>query len=156
MNTEINVKPALARRERFYSSAVLAGDRTRASVTDYLGLAYAEGYIPREEFEARMGRALSARTEDYLARLLRDLPAEIRREAAVTAMPRAESDDSPDYLVVLACVAAFIVVVAVVVTFMTVISHRTSSDIPQQQFNACLQQQYEYSLSGTFCPLPGQ
>jgi hypothetical protein len=153
MATEIYVKPALTKRERFYSPAVLAGDRTRTSVTDFLGLAYAEGYIPRVEFEARMGRALSARTEDYLARLLRDLPAEIRREAAV---PRAESDDSPDYLVVLACVAAFIVVVAVVVTFMTVISHRTSPDIPQQQFNACLQQQYEYSLSGTFCPLPGQ
>lgn len=91
MATQTTYKPALAQAttwERVNRTAVKAGDRTRDAVTGYLALAYAEGHLTAEEFESRMGRALTARTEDYLDFLLCDLPSSITQPLAVPAVRR--------------------------------------------------------------------
>lgn len=61
------------------------GDAQREAVADYLGIAYAYGFIPRDEHDKRMNEALTARTEDHLRALLLDLPRSIGVPDAVEA-----------------------------------------------------------------------
>lgn len=87
-------------------SAALVGDAQRAAAADYLGIAYAYGFIPREEHDKRMSEALTARTEDRLYALMLDLPSSIDVPDAVVA------DDTPPVWVCL--LIAFVIAASVV------------------------------------------
>jgi hypothetical protein len=67
-------------RERALYRSPRIGDRDRRKVADFLGLAYAEGFLSLEEFDKRSGKALCAKTEDHLGLLLWDLPSQIETE----------------------------------------------------------------------------
>lgn len=61
-------------------SELLAGDREREKTADLLGQALAQGYLPIDEYDARLQTVFQTRTADALHRLLSDLPVErIRR-----------------------------------------------------------------------------
>ncbi|HEY6480762.1 MAG TPA: DUF1707 domain-containing protein, partial [Streptosporangiaceae bacterium] len=52
-----------------------AGDADREQLIDVLKAAFAQGRLPREEFDASVGRAFAARTYGDLAAILAGLPA---------------------------------------------------------------------------------
>ena len=52
-----------------------AADADRDSVVEFLQHAYSEGRLSKDEYDARMGRALTARTYADLDQLVADLPA---------------------------------------------------------------------------------
>ena len=53
---------------------MLASHQDRDRAVEYLTTAFAEGRLPKEEYDARMGQALSARTYADLDVLMTDLP----------------------------------------------------------------------------------
>jgi Domain of unknown function (DUF1707) len=59
-----------------------AADADRDHVAGWLGTAYSEGRLAKDEYDARLDRALSARTYADLDQLVTDLPA--TRPPAVT------------------------------------------------------------------------
>ena len=52
-----------------------AGDADREQLVDVLKAAFAQGRLPKDEFEARLGQALAARTYADLAAILDGIPA---------------------------------------------------------------------------------
>jgi hypothetical protein len=52
-----------------------AADADRDRVVEHLNMAYSEGRLPKDEYEDRLGNALSARTYADLDQLVNDLPA---------------------------------------------------------------------------------
>lgn len=89
------------------------GDRQRSAVTDFLGLAFSEGFITRAELDTAADRALRARTEDQLAAALNsaNLPDKIRTEKteASPALPAGPARVPAD-----AVVSAYILIVLVI------------------------------------------
>ena len=67
--------------------AVLAADADRDHTADALVSALAEGRVTKEEFSARAGRALGARTHGELAAVLSGLPATGHRSPAACQAP---------------------------------------------------------------------
>jgi len=60
---------------------LLASAADRDAAQAILEAAFAEQRLTQEEFEARVGRAMTARTEADLAQLIRDLPRSGTRQA---------------------------------------------------------------------------
>jgi hypothetical protein len=63
-----------------------AADADRDRVVEFLQHAYSEGRLSKDEYDARMGRALAARTYADLDQLVADLPA--ARPPAVATVTR--------------------------------------------------------------------
>ena len=61
---------------------LLASAADRDATQAILEAAFAEQRLTQEEFEARVGRAMTARTEADLAQLVRDLPRSATRPGA--------------------------------------------------------------------------
>lgn len=80
-----HLRPSVIDKIRY--TAVLAGDRQRDQVTSFLGLAYSEGFIDRDELSIRSDQALQARTEDQLAAVLYNLPDEISTVTETSLVP---------------------------------------------------------------------
>ena len=53
---------------------IRAGDRERERTAGTLGQALAQGYLPMDEYEDRLGRAFAAQDTEELDRLVADLP----------------------------------------------------------------------------------
>lgn len=68
--------------------AILASDQDRDRSIEQLSTAVSEGRLPLEEFADRVGLAQTARTQDDLAALTRDLPAHTAERAVVAAPGR--------------------------------------------------------------------
>ena len=84
---------------------IRAGDADRERVVEFLKAAFSEGRLSKDEYDARLGDALSARTYAELDRLVTDLPA-ARAEAPVTPAARI----NPLAIASLACgIAQFVV-----------------------------------------------
>ena len=56
------------------TTVIRAGDREREHTAGTLGLALAQGYLPMDEYEHRLGRAFGAHDSAELADLVADLP----------------------------------------------------------------------------------
>lgn len=65
----------------------LIGDARRATVTDYLSLAYSLGYLTRAEFDHRSSVALGARYEHELFWAEHELPKGLKPPPAPPALP---------------------------------------------------------------------
>ncbi len=63
-----------------------AADADRDRVAEFLNTAYIEGRLSKDEYDARLERALSARTYAELDQVVTDLP--VARPAMVTPMAR--------------------------------------------------------------------
>jgi uncharacterized protein DUF1707/uncharacterized protein DUF4190 len=61
--------------ERGLRTTMRAADADRDRVAEYLGAAYSEGRLSKDEYDARLENALSARTYADLDQLVTDLPA---------------------------------------------------------------------------------
>ena len=61
--------------ERGPRTTMRAADADRDRVAEYLGAAYSEGRLSKDEYDARLENALSARTYADLDQLVTDLPA---------------------------------------------------------------------------------
>jgi hypothetical protein len=68
-----------------------AGDADRDRVAELLNTAYVEGRLSRDEHDARLESALSARTYADLDQLVSDLPAAHLTPAYLTVMPQPET-----------------------------------------------------------------
>jgi hypothetical protein len=64
---------------------IRAADADRDHVAGLLGTAYAEGRLSRDEYDARLDAALSARTYGELDHVVRDLPVQVPKAAAPVA-----------------------------------------------------------------------
>jgi hypothetical protein len=65
----------IAGHERGPRTTMRAADADRDRVAEYLGAAYSEGRLSKDEYDARLENALSARTYADLDQLVTDLPA---------------------------------------------------------------------------------
>ena len=65
------------------AAGLRASHADRHRVIDLLKAAFAQGRLDRDEFDARIGRALASRTYAELAAVIADIPAEL-----VGALPR--------------------------------------------------------------------
>lgn len=70
-----NGTPPPAGHERGPRTTMRAADADRDRVAEYLGAAYSEGRLSKDEYDARLENALSARTYADLDQLVTDLPA---------------------------------------------------------------------------------
>jgi hypothetical protein len=104
-------------REQVLYSSPRVGDQDRRKVTDFLGLAYAEGFLSLEEFDKRSGKAVAARTEHQLSQLLWDLPSKIETENPEAPVVLDEGSYWPDRYVgtaILAIIAFAMLITAIV------------------------------------------
>lgn len=106
---------------RSASRRLRASDRDRADAVAVLRQATADGYLTLVEFEERLDAAFSARYQDELASLLRDLPRPAPAAAPASSAPRYRPPRVPPLvpLVVRVCLGILLagLVVALVANF---------------------------------------
>ncbi len=96
--------------EKIIYGPARVGDRQRDQVTNFLGIAFSEGYLTRDELTARTGQALQALNEDRLAYVLHDLPDEIATTttAVATTGKNSEGSEWEDVLLILVIFSALL------------------------------------------------
>ena len=80
-----------------------ASDRDRDDTADWLRTAFAEGRLTKDEYDERIGQALSSKTCAELEALTADLPRNLPGIAAPAPAARAQPPVNPLAIVALAC-----------------------------------------------------
>jgi hypothetical protein len=80
-----------------------ASDRDRDNTADWLRTAFAEGRLTKDEYDERIGQALSSKTYAELEALTADLPRKLPGIIAPAPAARAEPRTNPLAIAALAC-----------------------------------------------------
>jgi Domain of unknown function (DUF1707)/Domain of unknown function (DUF4190) len=85
------------------SGQMRASDSDRDNTTDWLRTAFAEGRLTKDEYDERIGQALTSKTYAELEALTADLPRKLPSIIAPAPAARAEPRTNPLAIAALAC-----------------------------------------------------